>query len=106
MLWLERREVPIAHCGHTVVSIRHCGQKMVKAREAWCPVCSPRRPKELDATEQLNNNKKRRCTHNRFSSWTLSVSAGQISDQEIVFLEVSLALLHISYLFSWFAGPQ
>ena len=38
MLWLERREVPIAHWGHMVVSILPCGWKMVKDREAWCPV--------------------------------------------------------------------
>jgi len=68
--------------------------------------CSPWGHKELDATEQLNNNEERRCTHNLFSSWTLSVSAVQISGQEIVFLGVFLLLLRISYLLSWFAGSQ
>ena len=31
-------------------------QEMVKNREAWCAACSPWGRKELDMTEQLNNN--------------------------------------------------
>lgn len=48
----------------------------------------------------------RRCIHNLFSPWTSSMSTVQISGPEIVFLEVTLPLLLISWLLSWSRGSQ